>query len=61
VSENSVPLAFCNASPDAIRFPKPQRVFEALHDDRALGTKLFCLAFASLPTEATITVAVEEH
>lgn len=52
---------FGNASPDAIRFPESQRVFEALHDDGAFGAESFCVLLALAAFESAFTVGVEEH
>jgi hypothetical protein len=56
-----VSLVFGNASPDAIRFPESQRVFEAVHDDGALGAESFGVLLALAAFEPTFTVGVEEH
>jgi len=60
VLENLVSVVFGNASPDAIRFPESQRVFEALHGDRALGAESFGILLALAAFGAAFTVGMEE-
>jgi hypothetical protein len=56
-----VSLLLANASPDAIRFLKPQRVFEASHADWALSTESFGVLLALAAFEPAFPVGVEEH
>jgi hypothetical protein len=61
VRENPVSFVFGNASPDAVRLSKPQRVFEALNADGALGAESFGVLYTLAAFDPTFTLGVEEH